>query len=81
MTRGLARSSERLTWRESARNSARSHSLATLVFLQIISLAFIGAGVFILIRDDNRLVGGLSIGFFALCSVGIGRLIIAKLKE
>jgi hypothetical protein len=82
MTRQLPRSTEKLKLSESSLNSARSHSLFTLILLTLLSLGFVAAGIWISVVgvDSEVWVGYMCIVFFGLCSASIGYMTYAKLK-
>jgi hypothetical protein len=68
--RRLQPSQERLSLKESVAAGARAHSDASLWLLEIAALAFVGAGILILIVDPhNRLIALACIAFFGLAAV------------
>lgn len=69
-----------LTFKESSKNSARSHNKITLWLLFIVSLLFVLMGIFILAAGSKSwLLGMLCTIFFGLCALSIGYMI--KIKE
>jgi hypothetical protein len=83
LTRGLPRSEERLTWRESVANSLRGHSMLGLVLLAIVSAGFVALGVFILSLDPAANLGLAlaEILFFGLCLVVFLVMLVLKFRQ
>ena len=74
--RGLEKSGERLSLRESMTSQARTHNAATLWLLQIASIIFVIIGAVMLFADSgNRLIGLASILFFGTCGIFIARML------
>ncbi len=81
ITRNLTSSNEKLKIAESFKNSARSQSLAILIALEISSLVFFAAGILILVKNIDLIMGLLITAFYGLCAVVIGRMIIYKINK
>jgi hypothetical protein len=80
LLRGLPTTSTRLTLRESYTSSAKSHTAASLRFLLALSIAFVLAGLLVLlVKREEWIIGLASILFFGLCAIGIGYMM--KLKN
>ena len=72
-TRGLVRrlepSAEKISIREAMSTQAFAHNAAILWLLEFLSLGFVAAGIFLLVRDSgNRPITLASIAFFGLCA-------------
>ena len=80
-TKNLERSTEKLKTSDAYKNSAKSHNLATLIVLTIISLLFVALGIFILATGENMIVSLVTIIFFGLCSAAIGYALVFKIKN
>ena len=79
---GIPISNAKLTTSESFVASAKSHNLATLWLLEVFSLLFVVGGVFIMASSGGSiLIGLLSVVFFGLTSIVIGRMLIVKSKS
>ena len=81
ITKDLRKTEEKLKVSESYKNSAKSHNLSTLIILELFSLGFVVLGLFVLQSGKELLVAYASIGFFGLCSIAIGFMIMAKIKN
>jgi hypothetical protein len=67
--RGLQPSGEKLSWRESFTSQALAHGALALWSMEILSLAFIAMGVFILVIEPGKWLRALAtIAFFGLCA-------------
>jgi hypothetical protein len=77
--RQLARTTEKLTYRESFAAQARVHSNVGLGALELASALFVGAGLVILIVDPaSWLLALAAIVFFGIVAVMIARLLIIR---
>lgn len=74
---GLERSSEKLTLRESYRNSALAHNLATLIALFVVAIGFVAVAVATF--DSSPVMAIVTIGFFGLSGLAIGYMVLIKL--
>ena len=82
ITKGLEATTDRITVADSYRAQAQGHSLVMLWFLEICSVAFVIAGIFILTLDsDEWLIAVTSIGFFGACAAAIGFMIASRGKK
>ena len=80
--RGLQRSDERLTVNDSFTTQARTHSLAGLWTLQIVSLVFVAAGIFILVVEPAKWLTGLAcIIFFGLCAAVFSWMLVLRRRS
>ncbi len=81
---GLMQVDQKMTLAESYQNSAKSHNIVVLVMLEIVSVAFVIAGIWMILDPSMawyfRLNGVLSILFFGLGGVVIGYMIKVKNK-
>ncbi len=78
-TKGLERTTERLTWKESCRNSASTQSVKTLWFSFIGSALFVVASIFLLVINSISLIWGiLGVLFFGACAIGEYKMLKAK---
>lgn len=75
-TASLTKSDEKLTVRQSYTSSAKSHNWPSLVLLEMISLAFVGMGLFL----ASSFLGYATALFFGACSVAIAYMIVAKAR-
>lgn len=84
-TKGLTPVGKKLTVAESYQNSAKSHKIFTLIVLEIASLLFVVAGIWMMFNNHVewyfRLNGVLSILFFGFGSVAIGYMIKVKIQK
>jgi hypothetical protein len=81
LTRGLEVTSEKLTLSDTTANSARAHNMATLWLLEICSLLFVLAGLFIFATSPQKWITGLSsITFFGISAL-VFWFMIKKKKE
>jgi len=79
LLRRMQPSDERLSLTESMTSQARTHGVAMLWLLEIISVLFVVAGIFILIFDPREWLTGLaSIIFFGLCAAMFTRMLILR---
>ena len=79
LTKDFTVSAEKLTLDESTTNAARSHNLTTLWIIEILSLLFVIAGMFIITTSPKDwFMGTLSILFFGLCGYVTGKMIKKK---
>jgi NADH:ubiquinone oxidoreductase subunit 3 (subunit A) len=70
---------EKLKFSEAASNSAKSHNLFTLWFLEVCSLLFVLSGLLILfIAPQKWFIGLMSVVFFGACAFSIGYMILAR---
>lgn len=67
LTKGCEISNEKLTVKESYRNSARSHNKIMLWCMLIISLLFVLTGIYAFIKG-KFFIGLIGVVFFGLCS-------------
>ena len=81
ITKDLPRTTEKLRFSESYKNSAKSHNLATLILLEVFSIGFVAMGVWMLSIGGDQLMAMSSIGFFGFCSIAIGYMIHAKIRQ
>lgn len=81
ITKRLTKSAEKLKVSEAYKNSAKSHNLTQLIFLELISIGFVAIGFWILLTGRNQFIALSSIGFFGLCGVAIGYMIFAKIRS
>ncbi len=78
-TKGLERTNERLTWKESCRNSASTQSVRTLWLSFIGSTLFVVASIFTLVINSISPIWGiLGILFFGSCAIGDYKMLKAK---
>ncbi len=80
ITRELKKTEEKLKITEAYTNSAKSHNFLTLIFFELISLGFVAIG-FLMLSTGAAFIAYVSIGFFGLCSIAIGYMIFAKIKN
>jgi hypothetical protein len=81
LTRRLAPSSEKLSIRSALSTQAFAHNGAKLWLLEFLSLGFVAAGVFMLVRDSgNWPIALASIVFFGLCA-GVLAFMLAVRRE
>jgi hypothetical protein len=81
VTRGLARTAERMTLSESLAAQAHRHNIVVLWLLQLGSLGLVGCGLLLLIVDPRQwLVALLAGSFFGFCAWGFARMLIARRK-
>jgi hypothetical protein len=77
--RGLQRSDERLTVNDSFTTQARTHSLAGLWLLEIISLVFVATGISILVVEPEKwLIAVACIIFFGFCAAVFARMLVLR---
>jgi hypothetical protein len=81
LTKDLPKTSDKMSFGESYRNSAKSHNLATLILLEISALLFTAVGVWLYIGETQPLLGLASAVFFGACSVPVGFMIRFKIGE
>ena len=80
-TTNLSRTPEKLRFFESFRNSATSHTLATLIMLEAASIGFVAAGFWMLSKEGDEIVAMSSIGLFGLCGIAFGYMILVKIRQ
>lgn len=80
LVRGLALSTEKLNLRETYSSSANAFGLPTLIALEIGSLGFVAAGIFIIKYAHAVLAGVAGILFFGLCSIAYAYMILKRLS-
>ena len=74
--KGLSKTDEKLTMKESATNSAKAHNIETLWAMLIASVLFVLAGIFILIANmDKWIIALMDIVFFGVSSIKIAYMI------
>jgi hypothetical protein len=79
LLRGLDVSDERLSLKESMTSQALGHSTTVLWLLEIISLAFVGLGAFIVVFDPGDWpTASASILFFGLCAAVFAFMLIVR---
>jgi hypothetical protein len=81
LTKGLPKSTEKLTTAEAYKNSARSYNLTLLIGLEFLSVIFVTTGFLLLLNGGDRFVALASIVFFGFCGATIGCLITAKIRS
>ncbi len=82
LTRGFEITSQKLSFSDTTANSARAHNLSTLWLLEICSLLFVLAGLFILAASpQNRLIGLSSIVFFGFSALVFWSMIRKKREQ
>ena len=82
LLRGLPQSDERLSLEESMTSQGLAHNAAMLWLLEILSLVFVAAGLFILSADpDNWLMGLFTIVFFGLCALALARMLLLRSRR
>lgn len=81
ITQGLRKTEIKLKTSEAYKNSAKSHNLPTLIFLELISLGFVAIGIWILQAGKDSFIAYASMGFFGLCAMVIGYMIVAKIRD
>ena len=75
----LQRSGEKLSLRESMTSQATAHGPVVLWLLEILSIAFVGAGVWMFVADPgSRLTALFCTIFFGLCAAKIARLLVLR---
>jgi hypothetical protein len=80
--RRLPRTDEKLTLRENIAGQAREHSLTSLWLLELGALAFVGAGVFILVRDPGKwLLVAVVLAFFGFAAVMFARMLVMRMRK
>ncbi len=84
-TNGLTQVDKKITLAESYQNAAKSYNMYVLIMLELVSLLFVIAGIWMMLYDSrawySRLVGVLIIIFFGLCSIAGGYMIKVKNKR
>jgi hypothetical protein len=78
LTRGLPRTDERLTFKDSYENQARRHSPVMLWAMLVMSLLFVAGGLFLIAGPGEILVGLLAIGFFGACAAVFAWMLLAR---
>jgi hypothetical protein len=74
--KGLSKSDEKLTLKESYTSSAKAHNAVTLWIMLACSVLFVLAGIFILIvNKEEWILALLSITFFGVCGIAIAYMI------
>lgn len=81
ITQNLPRTTERLKTSEAYKNSAKSHNLPTLIFLELTSLGFVATGVWLLTIGKGSFNAYARMGFFGLGAVIFGYMIVEKIKN
>lgn len=80
VTSNLAKSDEKLTVDEAIQNSAKSHNLYFLIFMEICCVLFVGIGAWSIIAQENP-SGYFILFFFSFCLFQITRLLLAKIRQ
>jgi len=81
-SRKLEPSNEKYTYKQSFSTQAREYNAATLWRLEIGSLAFVAAGIFILVKDSqNWPIALASIAFFGLGAIVFGKMILVRKQQ
>lgn len=79
LVRGLKRTDERLTMRETVSTQARTHNAPTLWLMQFASLAFVAIGIVMLIVEPGMWpVALMSIVFFGFCAMVFAWMLVAR---
>jgi len=81
ITKDLPKSTEKLKISEAYKNSAKSHNLPTLIILLFFSLGSVAISIWVLQSGKGSLVTYTPMGFFGLCSVVFGYMIVVKIKN
>jgi len=81
ITKDLNITNKKLTISESYNNSAKSFGFLTLIFLEFGSIVFVVLGIWTLWIDKESLIAYASIGFFSLCAIAFGYMIVAKFRN
>ena len=82
LKRGLEPSEERMSVRDNIATQARIHNKGMLWAMAIVSIAFVAAGIAMLIFDPRQWLVALgSIVFFGFCAIVIGRMIMLRRRE
>ena len=82
LKRGLEPSEERMSVRDNITTQARIHNKGMLWAMAIMSIAFVAAGIAMLIFDPRQWLVALgSIVFFGFCAIVIGRMIMLRQRE
>jgi hypothetical protein len=82
LLRGLQPTDERLSLEESMTSQARTHNVAMLWAMEILSLLFVAGGVLMLALDPgNWLLALASIGFFGACAVAFARMLVLRGRQ
>jgi hypothetical protein len=77
----LMRSDERMSLQESAARQAQAHNLVVLWLLEIASVAFVVAGIFMFVVDPrNRLVAFASTLFFGICAAKATYMLVLRYR-
>ncbi len=78
----LKPSNEKYTFKQSFGTQAREYNAVTLWLLEICSLAFVAAGIFILFKDTpNWLIALASIIFFGLGAIVFAKMILTRNQQ
>jgi hypothetical protein len=81
ISKDLPKSKDKLKLSESYKNSAKSHNLPILILLELVSIGFVTAGIWMLQNGKSTVAAYASIGFFSLCSVASGYMVMVKIKD
>lgn len=81
ITKNLQRTTEKLKISETYKNSAKSFNLPLLILLELLSLVFVAAGVWIIAIGERSFMAYASLGFISLCAVIFGYVIFLKIKN
>jgi hypothetical protein len=82
LVRGLQQSDEKLSLEESMTSQAVTHSAVFLWLAEIITLAFVGLGILILVvTPDMWITAFASIIFFGMCAAVIGRMLVLRRRS
>lgn len=81
ITKDLSKTEEKMKFFESSANSAKSHKLPILILLELSSLGFVAAGIWLLQVGKSSAIALASIVFFGLCAIDIGYMILIKIKN
>lgn len=78
MTKGLSRTDERLTFKDSYEAQAKRHSPVMLWALFLVSLAFTAGGVFLVGKPESFLIALLCIVLFGACTIVFAWMLLAR---
>jgi hypothetical protein len=81
LLRGLQPSDERLSWRESITSQALAHSAAALWSLEIVSLAFVGIGVYFFVVVPGEWKALAAVVFFGLCAAVVAFMLVIRSRH
>jgi len=81
MTANLSRTTEKLRFKESYENSAKSHNLATLIILEVLAVAVLAFGVWGILVGSTSTMLIVSTVFFGICGASFGYMIFIKVRS